>query len=536
MTIGDLTLRPIQLQWPNQEYAQGQVYQAMMGPFSMTGATVYGWPSGPTHPKALPRFLVGDLNHPSDTLQALELMKAHGWRDVQEWGQSHGSWDPQPTCKGSTTIDFVMISPELVPVMRKVESWPLFSDHLVLGVCLDLPVEPAIQRSWPLPRPIDWTLVDLDAWSQQDIAPLQLQHLSPDDSLRAIFPKYEDSFDGFCNTPDHKLPPQSWGRTKMTSPKIRPAAMPLLRPSRPGELSQSSDFLGRSVQRWFLQLRRVQSLVHSLRANKQAIDAQIHRAELWGSIRRGKGFQDGFFHWWKSRPVQLQNSPTVLPEAVPTVGVAQAIFTDLEHNYRRLESWRSQQRQVVLEATLQQRNERLFAMIKPEAKQPLHCLTETTRLNILSVDESQQKVHLDARPSLQEHSECYIDDLPVQVTSIDSDVVHLNHEWLLQDPRDFTILTHHSSSTAILEQLETFWSKRWWKATVPSESDWTRMFAFLDAYFPRREMPYTRLLLVSNGLNPTKGIPCDLQEDWMELITMTCYACLSSSNQIWSNS
>ena len=44
-------LRPININWPRNEYAEGraQLVECWLGPFSLTGATIYGWPSGPTY-------------------------------------------------------------------------------------------------------------------------------------------------------------------------------------------------------------------------------------------------------------------------------------------------------------------------------------------------------------------------------------------------------------------------------------------------------------------------------------------------------
>lgn len=55
MTIGDLIPRPVHVNWPNNEYLDGRVQltECWLGPFSFTGAMLYGWPSGPTYPQAL---------------------------------------------------------------------------------------------------------------------------------------------------------------------------------------------------------------------------------------------------------------------------------------------------------------------------------------------------------------------------------------------------------------------------------------------------------------------------------------------------
>ena len=140
--------------------------------------------------------------------------------------------------------------------------------------------------------------------------------------------KYEASFNGYINTPDGLLPSGCKGRGQRSTPTEREQSLPLLRPSRPGEVCQSSELLGRTPQRWFLQLRRLQSLLHRLRAGSETANAQLYRAELWGAILRRKGFRGCFSNWWKIRPVHLQGSPLEPPLTVPTLPVAVSLFRD----------------------------------------------------------------------------------------------------------------------------------------------------------------------------------------------------------------
>lgn len=93
-----------------------------------------------------PQYIVGDFNHPE--IQLLAIMKSYGWQDIQELGFPCGIWNPVPTCRGATTIDYVLISPELVPYFQKVQSWPWFVDHLILGAEFDFPVRSEVHLAW----------------------------------------------------------------------------------------------------------------------------------------------------------------------------------------------------------------------------------------------------------------------------------------------------------------------------------------------------------------------------------------------------
>ena len=122
-----------------------------------------------------------------------------------------------------------------------------------------------------------------------------------------------------------------------------------------------TELLGRSVQKWFLQLRRLQSLLHALRAGKSTANAQIYPMELWHAIRTATGFHPDFRQWWTQRPVQLQGSPEHLPLQVPPVDDCERIFADYQINYK-FERWHAGQRQSLLDLTLQSHRSRIFQL------------------------------------------------------------------------------------------------------------------------------------------------------------------------------
>ena len=118
-----------------------------------------------------PRYILGDFNHPAFKLPAIALLKSYGWMNIQELGFDRGIWEHLPTCRGSTTSDFVLISPELIPLYKKTCSWPWFADHLISGAEFELPVQPEMQRAWPQPSAIPWKHVQWEAWKTQSISP-----------------------------------------------------------------------------------------------------------------------------------------------------------------------------------------------------------------------------------------------------------------------------------------------------------------------------------------------------------------------------
>ena len=56
-----------------------------------------------------------------------------------------------------------------------------------------------------------------------------------------------------------------------------------------------------------------------------------------------------------------------------------------------------------------------------------------------------------------------------------------------------SIYTIPTISQSFCLRKKSFWEKRWWKQTLPAPSDWDRMFAFAEAYLPRKQMNYSRI-------------------------------------------
>ena len=176
----------------------------------------------------------------------------------------------------------------------------------------------------------------------------------------------------------------------------------------------SSEFLGREVQRWFLQLRRLQSLCHALKAGKQTIDAQLYRACLWRAIREAKGFHGKFNKWWTRRSVRLQGSPNEVPENPPSEAVAKLMFEDFLVNYRKLESWHARRRNETLQLHLEAHTDKLFALVKPQPKGALVHLEEEKSAYIIGVSEDRKMIHLDQEVPVGISVAFEIDGVPAQ--------------------------------------------------------------------------------------------------------------------------
>ena len=133
---------------------------------------------------------------------------------------------------------------------------------------------------------------------------------------------------------------------------------------------------------------------------------------------------------------------------------------------------------------------KVFGMMKPEGKAPLQHLhlEDVKTTTILAMSEDQQMIHTAEELHVRPGDTCDVDGVSVEVRHVDGPVLQLSHEFLFKDPSTFTARSHFATPNAIIGKLEEFWRGQWWRQSLPSHSDWERMFAFAKQYLPRKVM------------------------------------------------
>ena len=300
MSMADWPSIELQVAMPPEHYASGRllVSQHVLGQTPIVAATVHGYPSGPTYPNAAqltdellkpiteevvlgrrgPRAILGDFNHSIDALFQTQIWLQCGWVEVQCMALARWQQEIQPTCKGRTVRDFVWLSPEAAAMCTSVSVMDTFAEHSTVIAHLCVPEMTAPCLTWPLPGELPWDRVDVDAlWGAEHVA-VEIRDDSSDWFLQWA-KAFEGSIDGHVDSPGRRLPGCAFGRGRRRAPARQQLPVVSVKPARHGEETCCSHLLSQEVNRWYRQLRRLQSLCHAIRANKQTPAAQAYREQ-----------------------------------------------------------------------------------------------------------------------------------------------------------------------------------------------------------------------------------------------------------------
>ena len=500
--------RSVSIPWPSSQFQSGRVLVSTfhVGAARVTGAVVYGFPTGPTYsnPRALtnsllqpithevvcglqgPRYIAGDFNCIPGAVEEMELWVSRGWKEVQQLAWDVWKQPIQPTSKNSTQSDHIWISPELQACIHSVSVSDLaFPDHATVQAVFQVSQPDMVQNHWPTPAHLNWDEIDIDVWQASvDRYHRPFQWHGPSSSEYADWCKlYETSLDPF-HASGLGMPAACKGRGQTISPRRRQLQLSVPKVSRPGEEPVASGLLGRSVLLWYKQLRRIQSLCHAVAADKQSPQAVLYRNQLWHSILAAKGFRTSFSCWWATRSVQLEHAPHMLPQSVPCCVGIKLIFEDFKANYRRYESWQLRQRAQALNAKRRADAASRFQVIKHSHKEPLTSIVDVHSQHIRTIEGHADLVAVDDDFPEEGLLGWQVDSTEAAVARVGPGVYRVRADIALQSGAVLTCSQLQADVAQIHKRLEELWVERWQKhKDVPAEA-WQRIVAFARAYLP----------------------------------------------------
>eukprot|EP00438_Fugacium_kawagutii_P014883 Skav218191 [mRNA] locus=scaffold4385:54376:81512:+ [translate_table: standard] len=286
------------------------------------------------------RVIMGDFNQSSTSLQQFEVLRQQGWAEIQEYGKAKWGREIQPTCRNSTTVDQLWLSPELLPLLEDITVDPtVFADHATVHGTFASFGRPQPFYVWPRPHKLDWETINLHDFSPPNT------DMNEQKDLPSIFADLEDRVDTSLRIRGKPgLLRQQKGRCTVVAPKLCQNPLTPIRPSRPSEYQIT--YLGESYQHmhWGRQLRRLQSLCHLLRSPKTTVEANQHRHQLWDAIKGAIGFPGGFRKAWTQRTTVVPGCPLHIPHRLPSYAEADKILQGFTLEFQALEKLLNQAR------------------------------------------------------------------------------------------------------------------------------------------------------------------------------------------------
>ena len=506
MTTSDFPSQVVHLPWPPDVYNSGRVLTTrhVINQVPLLHTTIYGFPRGPTWPKALeltqkmlstitveivlgsrgPRVVVGDYNVSPSELSEFRVWERHGWRSLQDFMADFYGWEVQPTSKHSCQRDLIWLSPEALLMVRAIHLHDVFAEHASLSVDLEFPLGPITLRTWPKPRQIPWDQVK-DPWAPSFADRPRGDH---DATTRyaGIFADFESSLDGHLQREGpSSLTKLERGRAQQLGPMVAPQSATCPKPSRPGEVVMRNNLLGMEVLRWFRQLRRLESMKHLLAAGKCTPAAETYRLELWSTILRAPGFAGGFPHWWHlNRNCGVEGAPDTLPRTIPTHELSVIIFDTFKLCYEKFESWHLRTRGKQLQAKYEDSKKSLFNDLKGAHKEGPDLLHYMREYEILAIDNDSSQVHLSASIDERGTSMWSVDNQPVQVLKIDDQVCEISPKEHLHPDAVLCQKQFLATVDEVHHELVMHWTQKWNAINPPTSEEWTRITGFFAAFIP----------------------------------------------------
>ncbi len=356
--------RPLHTNWSPALWASSRLVCAATHIHGLwvTGITMYGTPTGPTHPRAKattnalldaavsriaqaqgPRYVAGDWNHDLEALEAVNGLRALGFVEAQELHCTRTGILPLPTCKSKTRRDFVFLSPELQRMFESCiidhTAWP---DHSAVIVCFKGGVHESVRYPWPIPAQIPWQELScrsdgrfIDFSSVSDVT----------GQFATLWRDVESCAEQCARAKSKPLPKVCFGRGQRLEPLVVKALAPPVSKGRSGDLQPGYYGSSWGHAHMFRQARRLQSYTRLVRHGFPSVSHQTHAVALWRSILLASGFQPSFSQWWVDH-VDGIGIPLV-PQEPPEHAVALLIFQFVEQHTREVEKQLRQHRSYV---------------------------------------------------------------------------------------------------------------------------------------------------------------------------------------------
>eukprot|EP00438_Fugacium_kawagutii_P030244 Skav219537 [mRNA] locus=scaffold30:835276:840171:- [translate_table: standard] len=435
------------------------------------------------------RAIIGDFNQTSDSLPQFEVLRKQGWVEIQEYGKAKWNRDIVPTCKRTTTVDQMWLSPELQPLLEDiVVDDTYYPDHGILyGSFKDFGRPPPFYI-WPKPYKLPWGQLTVDQLLQTN-REMEEERATDNqaDIIPAIFQELEHRVDMSLRASGKPgLLAQQKGRSTTIAPKLCRNPITPLKPSRPSEVQVT--FLGEHFQHqlWCRQLRRLQSMVHVMKSTKQGSQVEQHRRDLWESIKAAKGFPGGFKTMWLHRTHRLHGSPSRIPKHPPPLTDVEHIFQGFHFEFQRLEKMLNSARQQKARTRRLVDKNVIYRDIGQPKSLPIQTLVTKQCVEVTEVSADGLTVEL-ARPEFTDDMPVHSQDGLLHIESVRGTQVQFAAPTSLEVGSIIMQEKHIGDYESLYREFKALWNPMWNKHEGLPVDHWDEVILRIAQHMPQSD-------------------------------------------------
>eukprot|EP00435_Cladocopium_sp_Y103_P054135 s857_g17.t1 len=465
----------------------------------------------------LPYVILGDFN--CSPLALLEAEAAE--RQLTDLRTLHlrqtGTPMP-PTCKGVTTPDNTVMSPQAARWIESVQVCPPgdFDTHQVVLFRMVVPVQDLVVYHLPLPKP--WHELDID----ENFMPQAYEAAVARLGVPADLPQWGEVIEcaadlafrqtqlskGIHPTQISGLPKAFRGRCKPRKPEKKGRVL-LTKPGRQGDYARMDEVVRKSTQAKVKQVRRVQALHRrTMYANKQTCYAKWSELQQeWHAILRSKAFGRSFIQWCQHTP-ELGPPSWDVPSGDYIFTLLQLLLhlTDVELAFDKKLHVDRQKYLMHLDRRYRG-SSRAYKSIQESAMPPLTEMRTplTASAVVAPQDDGTVLAYCDHAASFDLSCPAVLHGVPCTVLARDQYAVTLRPSDELGDLPESVDLTQDrvvADPQAMLRLLTDFWTP-YWNSDNPEPDAAARFEAFL------RDLPQ---------VVPGPAVNIDSEECWMRAV------------------
>lgn len=444
----------------------------------MSVAVVYGFPNSKTH--HTPRFqteqlLEGAIDRIACQTQGPRVIMGDFNWEQHELTQLAWEWwgvPIKPTGKGDRRIDYVYVSPELFPALRRVEvdnaQW---LDHsAVIGI---------FQGWQPVVERFHWKMPLEGEWPEQMSSVEYPVHPNPTVAYAMFWAQLEQA----ASRAQFQASGKSWhatqfGRGKTLDTVVSRYQHAPIRKARWGEENPSFNGCSIRYSQQFKQVRRLQALVAQQRKGNSS-GGEL--GQLWSAIRNSTGFQGGFCVWWRLECFPKHGGPPTLTMCIPCHEDCKSIFQAVKSEVQLFAKQLSKQRYMRAKDI---RASNLRYVYKDCAREPprkVDVLIESVEAEVQADSGESQWVELTTKVPFSLGKEGVVNGVPVCILAQHEQHVQLS-PTKVQAGDILRQTTVTAEIPAIFEAFKQEWEPRWNRHSKVCVSQWDQICQFAKAH------------------------------------------------------